>query len=247
MVLCGGKHFANIDFGWMEEAPSIDTDDFPIPPLLKEMLKKTKTWSEFCDLCWDALHVLHVNKDEVVNTWRRHLAKVEPPLTVPYYHDELTANMVERMQSKSRLDLDKELDTKYFFSKTQKKDVAHQLGNWVKASSSPKPAQETSTDTPSPATRATTPQRDADGLTQEGTLGSVVAESSAADRSEICALKEEVTELKTGLLAVKDDLAEMKGMMQEMLLLIKNPPRGPVEPRPQDGTKPVEPEPQLKP
>ena len=128
MVLCDGKHFANIDFGWIEEAPTIDTENFPIPPLLKEMLKKSKAWPEFCDLCWDALHVLHVNKDEVVACWQRHLTKVEPALTNAYYHDTLTGNMVERMQNMPRRALDRELDKSYWLSQTQMKDAAHDIG-----------------------------------------------------------------------------------------------------------------------
>ena len=58
MVITGGKALANIDFGWLGEAPPIDTGMFPIPEGLKLLLRQNYMWHEFLDLCWDALSVL---------------------------------------------------------------------------------------------------------------------------------------------------------------------------------------------
>ena len=224
MVLCEGKYLANIDFGWLEESPKIDTNDFPIPKYLRIMLKTSKSWPEFCDLCWDALHVLHLNKDEVVACWRRHLRKVEPPLTDPLYHDQLMSNMVERMQNMPRLKLDQELDRTYLFSKTHAKDSAHDFGKYLNSS---KPEPEPSTDTPSPALRPMSTQPSVDRRVARATsFGSWEADSSVVDQSDIRMLKEEVTELKEDLREVKSDLAEMKGMMHEILLRMTTPSVG---------------------
>eukprot|EP01047_Picozoa_sp_COSAG01_P096948 COSAG01_NODE_27355_length_687_cov_3113.469388_2_plen_142_part_01 len=58
MVITGGKRLANIDFGWLGEAPAIDTGMFPIPEGLKLLLRQNHMWHEFLDLSWDALCVL---------------------------------------------------------------------------------------------------------------------------------------------------------------------------------------------
>ena len=52
MVVTGGVRLANIDFGWLEEGPKIDTGKFPIPNGLRFLMKDGRLWDEFCDLCW---------------------------------------------------------------------------------------------------------------------------------------------------------------------------------------------------
>jgi len=64
MVVVDGRKLANIDFGWLEEAPPIDTGIFPIPEGLKMLFTSTNHWAEFLDLCWDALRALHAHQGE---------------------------------------------------------------------------------------------------------------------------------------------------------------------------------------
>ena len=227
MVLCKRMHFANIDFGWLEEQPSIDTGPWPIPQNLKAMLKKTGGWAEFCDLCWDALCVLRANQDEVMDCWRRHLVKVEPSLAIPYYHHELTGKWAERMEIMTRRVLDKELDRHTLG--TQLKDLTHGMGRSFLSSKTPSgPTLEADVDTPTPAVAtptptAPTPTPTAATPAPTAACGSTGAKQDSVEvrQSDIQALKEEMTALKTDLRDVKQDVAAMKDMMQDMLGMLK--------------------------
>jgi hypothetical protein len=62
---------ANIDFGWLEEGPFLDTGQFPIPIGLQYLLGYTNKWAEFHDLAWDAVKTLHENEDVICDRWRQ--------------------------------------------------------------------------------------------------------------------------------------------------------------------------------
>ena len=64
-----GQQFANIDFGWVEEGPSVDTGRFPIPTGLRYLLDATSQKAEFYDLCWDANRVLYRHRAELKEQW----------------------------------------------------------------------------------------------------------------------------------------------------------------------------------
>ena len=61
----GEYAFANIDFGWVEEGPSVDTGRFPLPQGLRYLLDATKMKAEFYDLSFDAIRCLHIHQDEI--------------------------------------------------------------------------------------------------------------------------------------------------------------------------------------
>merc|ERR1711871_1352505 len=69
MVVTAGVRLANIDFGWLEEGPKIDTGKFPIPNGLRFLMTNGRLWDEFCDLCWDAICVLRQRWEEVARHW----------------------------------------------------------------------------------------------------------------------------------------------------------------------------------
>jgi len=64
-----GQQFANIDFGWVEEGPSVDTGRFPIPTGFRYLLDATSQKAEFYDLCWDANRVLYRHRAELKEQW----------------------------------------------------------------------------------------------------------------------------------------------------------------------------------
>jgi hypothetical protein len=242
MVLSEATHFANIDFGWLEESPTLDTGLFPIPDLLVAMLKATGEWPAFCDLCWDALQVLRDNKDEIVDCWRRHLAKVSPPLTNPYYSDMLTNNMTERMQMDRRtLDLELEGTPTGNFN-TWVKDFSHEmLGPGVKAVKQVPSALKAMLSSPATGMKEPEPEQpeqpepEPDAKLELEFVKQLEPEPEPEPEPELRApdacqshalaqVQAELQEIKRDLKGVKDDvtsmLAEMhdvKGMVKQLL------------------------------
>ena len=125
MLLSKGKYFANIDFGWLEEQPGIDTGKFPIPKLLAKMFRKSQEWGEFCDLCWDALQVLRKCQEEVIKCWRHLLKNVG--FDTHMFNVTMPGKWCERMEM-DRCTLDLELTGTWFDNlATWKKDTAHEV------------------------------------------------------------------------------------------------------------------------
>jgi len=77
MVLVGGEKLANIDFGWLEQGPRIDTGMFPIPQGLQNLLTSEKNWDEFHDLMWDALKTLEEHMPRIQAHWKAVMEKLD--------------------------------------------------------------------------------------------------------------------------------------------------------------------------
>ena len=122
MVVTGGK-LANIDFGWLEEGPPIDTGLFPIPKGLQYLFEYSQKWSEFHDLCWDAIVTLSSEYDAVAKRWKELVR--ENQLDSGFLFDEVPQRIRERV-SISRAVLDERLREKSFG--TWAKDFTHGFG-----------------------------------------------------------------------------------------------------------------------
>eukprot|EP01043_Picozoa_sp_COSAG02_P040496 COSAG02_NODE_3283_length_7019_cov_7.319364_4_plen_288_part_00 len=107
---------ANIDFGWLEEAPFLDTGLFPIPAGLQHLLGYTNKWAEFHDLAWDAVKILHENEDVICDRWRQIL--VHRGINDDFMADEMPTRIKTRVSIR-RSDLDDRLRQK-------------SLGTWAK-------------------------------------------------------------------------------------------------------------------
>ncbi len=99
--------FAQIDFGWVEEGPPLDTGRFPIPKGLRYLLESSKLKSEFFDLSWDALRVLYENRTEISECWCAMLT--DRGLNDRVLYDEVPERVRGRLNL-SRETLDKELE-----------------------------------------------------------------------------------------------------------------------------------------
>lgn len=202
MVLCEGVHYANIDFGWMEESPTVDTGPFPVPNLLRAMLKSTGQWSEFCDLCWDALQVLRVNYEEIVECWKRHLVKTQPSLASPLYSVTYPGNWKERLKIDRRT-VDEELDKEGWDDWLKNKTHAAGQKRGPSADDVPKPAETT---TPTISTSADVDDRP--------------RRPSIQDKVEM--LQHHVEQLRSDMQEVKDDVAKMQEMMEALKLEMRS-------------------------
>ena len=132
MVVVDGQKLANIDFGWLEEGPTLgpkalglgDTGEFPIPDGLKKLLSQTKQWDEFHDLMFDAIKTLDENMDRIVDHWQAVMRQLD------FDADRfLYTEVPERMKARVSIDrdaLDKEL--RKFSIKTKIKHDQHVAG-----------------------------------------------------------------------------------------------------------------------
>ena len=128
MVVTGGNRFANIDFGWLAEGPSLDAGLFPIPDGLHYLLTSTNLWAEFHDLSWDTLKVLHESFDRIETAWKRLLRDLE--LNDGFLFNTMPGDMEARL-SIPRSQLDMEL--RKFSIGTYFKNISHEIGNKWKA------------------------------------------------------------------------------------------------------------------
>lgn len=136
--MTGGDRFANIDFGWLAEGPASGT--FPIPVGLQYLLAYSNLWSEFHDLCWDALKVMNENFDRIEMEWKHALRFLE--LNDWKFFREMPLEMKRRL-SITRSALDEQL--REWDLDTALKNFRHTLGNIWKgmgASDKPTPAAE---------------------------------------------------------------------------------------------------------
>lgn len=106
MVVTGGTKLANIDFGWLEEGPFLDTGTFPIPDGLQYLLASSGKWGEFHDLAWDAMKTLDENAESIVAKWQQILRHRE------LNDDIMFTEVPERIKKRvviERMDLDQQL------------------------------------------------------------------------------------------------------------------------------------------
>jgi hypothetical protein len=128
MVVTDQKRFANIDFGWLTEGPSIDAGLFPVPVGLQYLLAYSKLWDEFHDLSWDALKVLYEDFDRIETVWKQGLRELQ--INDGKWFKEIPRDMKGRV-SISRSQLDMEL--RKFSLATALKNFTHGFGNMMKA------------------------------------------------------------------------------------------------------------------